>query len=559
MIPASPPTNELQRLAALDSYRVLDTEPELGFDDLTAVAAATCNTPIALVSLIDDKRQWFKSHYGLDTRETPRDYAFCTHTILGSEAFVVPDTTLDARFQDNPLATGEPHVRFYAGVPLINPEGFALGTLCVIDHVPRELTPLQLDVLLRLGRQVVSQLELRRARDLAQSAVAAKTRFLASMSHEVRTPLNGLLGVTQLLAESALNSAQSELVQIAQRSGEHLLSVVNDILEFSRLDAGGLKLELAPFNLKEAINDVLAIAASSARRKGIRLQLEWQSLASPHRQGDAQRVRQVLFNLVANAIKFTSHGSVTLRVSDDTTAPAIKLAVIDTGIGIAPDVMPKLFNRFTQADSSTTRQFGGTGLGLAITRRLVELMGGQVGVDSELGKGSCFWCSIPLPNIAGELDAPSESKINESLVYCDLHGRSVLVAEDEAVNLMILMRQLQKHNCVVTHVATGSAAVELCRQRPFDLILMDGMMPEMDGYEATRQIRALPQAWTSRVPIIALTANAMDGDREECFLAGMTDYVSKPINFQAFNAALQRAISVRALAAEQHTALQESR
>jgi signal transduction histidine kinase/AmiR/NasT family two-component response regulator len=559
MIPAIPPDNEKQRLAALDSYRVLDTEPEMGFDDLTAVAAATCNTPIALVSLIDAKRQWFKSHCGLAVAETPREYAFCTHAILGSETFVVPDATLDPRFQDNPLTIGEPHVRFYAGVPLINPEGFALGTLCVIDHVPRELTSLQLNILLRLGRQVVSQLELRRARDLAESAVAAKTRFLASMSHEVRTPLNGLLGVTQLLAESSLNSGQRELVQIAQRSGEHLLSVVNDILEFSRLDAGGLKLELASFNLKEAVNDVLAITTANAKRKGIQLQLEWQSLASPHRQGDVQRVRQVLFNLVANAIKFTAQGSVTLRVSDDMAAPAIKLAVIDTGIGIAPDVIPKLFNRFTQADSSTTRQFGGTGLGLAITRRLVELMGGQVGVDSELGKGSCFWCSIPLPIIAGELDAPTASKVNEKPVYCDLHGRSVLVAEDDAVNLMILMRQLQRHNCVVTDVGTGSAAVELCKQRPFDLILMDGMMPEMDGYEATRQIRALPQAWASRVPIIALTASAMDGDREECFLAGMTDYVSKPINLQAFNAALQRAISVRTLTAEQQPALQESR
>lgn len=236
MIVAPLPANEFERQAALESCQVLDTAPEAGFDDLTALAAQICNSPIALISLIDRQRQWFKSHHGLRATETPREVAFCTHALLQTGPLVIPDATLDRRFHDNPLTTGEPHVRFYAGVPLIDRAGHALGTLCVIDHVARILSSQQLDMLVRLGRQAVDQLELRRTRAAACRASQAKSAFLTTMNHELRTQLNGIMGMSQLLSETGLTSEQREMLVMVQRCGQRLLGLVNTIRDFSQAD-----------------------------------------------------------------------------------------------------------------------------------------------------------------------------------------------------------------------------------------------------------------------------------------------------------------------------------
>lgn len=397
MITAPLPENEFERLSALASYHVLDTEPEVEFDDLTALAAQICNTPIALVSFIDAHRQWFKSRYGLAASETPREVAYCAHAILERRPMVVADALLDQRFYDNPLATAAPQVRFYAGAPLIDSDGNALGTLCVIDHVPRTLSDEQLTSLARLARQVMSQLHLRKACEAARSAVRAKSEFLANMSHEIRTPLNGVLGVAQLLSETPLSSEQREYVDIAKLSGEHLLTAITNVLDFSALETGSVQLNKSAFDLRIVVDEVIQMTAEAARRKGLTVNLQWPSVRSGQRIGDRYRIRQVLLNLVANAIKFTASGSVTIVVADTHTPSLLHISVIDTGIGIAPHTMPKLFAPFTQDDSSLNRRFGGSGLGLAIVRRLLELMGGQVHVTSELDKGSRFWCVIPLP------------------------------------------------------------------------------------------------------------------------------------------------------------------
>ena len=559
MLIAPKPADEAARLEALRAFAVLDTDPELGFDDLTAIAATICGTPIALVSLIDAHRQWFKSHHGLDAQETPRDIAFCSHAILQRETLVVEDANLDERFHDNPLNTEDPHVRFYAGTPLVTASGYALGTLCVIDHVPRSLSQGQLDSLARLGRQVMTQLELRRARDEAQAATQAKADFLATMSHEIRTPLNGIVGMVQLLQDSVLNPDQGEIVQVVERSANHLLAVVNDVLEFSRLDDRRLTLEAMPLNVREVCETVLAIIADVGRRRRIALTLEIAPDVEPDRVGDPLRIRQVLLNFVANAIKFTPAGRVTLSVAPAITANTLRFAVTDTGIGVAADVLPRLFQRFSQADSSTTRRYGGTGLGLAIARELVQLMGGSIGATSTPGEGSCFWCELPLPASAVPAGAacldlndatasapmrlprnnpPSSAKGG----YCDLTGRSVLIVEDEATNISLLSRLLDIRNCVVTVANNGVEALEQCKRTAFDLILMDGMMPIMDGYEAATRIRGLPSSWSRHVPIIALTANGLPGDRERCMQAGMSDYVGKPITREALDAALRRAV-----------------
>ncbi|MDB4973510.1 MAG: hybrid sensor histidine kinase/response regulator [Myxococcaceae bacterium] len=546
------PADESARLANLLSYRVLDTGAELGFDDLTAVASMVCEAPISLITLIDTNRQWFKSARGIAATETPRDLAFCAHAILQDTPLMVPDSRLDERFHDNPLVTGDPKVRFYAGAPLVTPAGHAIGTLCVVDLVPRALSSAQLDALTRLARQVVTQLELRRAHDEARRVAKAKADFLATMSHEIRTPLNGVLGMTQLLSETVLTAEQDELLGVVSRSGKHLLHVVDDVLDFSRLDGGHVQLESVVGDLHAVTLDVIAMMSEAAQRKRLALELDWRSKRSPLRLCDPHRLRQLLLNFVSNAIKFTDHGSIIIRVSDGMDPQDLELAVLDTGIGIPAHVVPLLFERFAQADSSTTRRYGGTGLGLAISRQLARLMGGDVHVESELGKGSKFACTMRLPlaasgNVPVVADPAARAK-------CDLDGRSVLVVEDDATNVLLLVRLLQRCNGKTVVAGTGAAAVELCRQRQFDIILMDGMMPEMDGYEATQQIRSLEHGWTSTVPIIALTANALAGDRERCLRVGMTDYISKPIDSALLNAALLRAIEPAAPPSEHDSA-----
>ncbi len=524
------PGNEAQRLAALRSYDILDTDPELGFDDLTQVAAAICGTPIALVSLVDRDRQWFKSRHGLDVPETLRDVALCAHAIHGHDLFVVPDTLADDRFLDNPICAGAPHVRFYAGAPLVTDDGLALGTLCVIDHLPRQLDGRQRDALRRLGRQVICQLELRRARDEARRSARAKHEFLATMSHEIRTPLNGVIGSAELLAAAVHAPELQDLAQTISRSGRHLLGIVDDILDTSRLEAGGVHLAVDDFDLREVMHDVLAMCGTPARQKGIALELDWRVATPSRRRGDAYRLRQVLVNLVGNAVKFTHEGSVQLAVADGAAPEGLRIAVRDTGIGIREDVLPMLFQRFVQADSSTTRRFGGSGLGLSICRELVGLMGGEVAVQSIPGTGSTFSFELLLP--VAMADASSQSALaNVAGTAMDgsLARLSVLVVDDDPTNRKLLAMMLAQLGCEVSLSSDGADAVRACRDAHFDLVLMDSMMPGMDGYEATRLIRALDDDRAANVPIVAITASVMADERSRCESAGMNAFMGKPI------------------------------
>jgi signal transduction histidine kinase/CheY-like chemotaxis protein len=580
--------------------------------------------------------------------------------------------------------------------------GAAQSPARVSESGADEITGLARAVNTMLASLDAANAALRRSRDQAEAANRAKSEFLATMSHEIRTPMNGVMGMTSLLLDTPLAPLQREYAETISGSADALLSIINDILELSKIESGRLTLESAPFDLASACEDVCELMAGRASQKGLRLELDYPPEAPSRLIGDAGRLRQVLLNLVGNAVKFTSEGGVRVwvrcvRFGEGNAT--IRVHVSDTGIGIAAGKIESLFQAFVQADSSMARRFGGTGLGLAISRRLVELMKGDMGVESEEGRGSTFWFTATLPmhtrqsirargpaplsgapvlvadadglaagglrswleawgarvqvvasagaalaavrdakragepvrlllldqalgegdlpgvvrelrgagmdadgrvlvagsrgrvadqerlalagtngwlaqpwraatlsNVCGRLLAPGEAPafvtretaaesrepaapgaafptVDDALLMLSgpppLHGMRVLLVEDNATNQRVAQRMLERAGCVVTLASNGIEAVERFRAETFDVVFMDCQMPVMDGYEATRAIRAL-EAEPARTPIIALTANAMEGDRERCLACGMDDFVSKPVRRELMLAAIER-------------------
>lgn len=509
LLTAPLPTNEAERLAALHRYKILDTPPEAAFDRITKLAARLFDMPIALISLVDESRAWFKSCVGFGANEVPRDNTLCSFAVLTDEPLIVPDTRLDNRFACNLYIRGANN----------QPIGLATVSRNITDRKQAETERQQL-----LEREQAARAEAERANRI-------KDEFLAVLSHELRSPLNPILGWTRLLENGKLDATrQREALNTIERNAKLQTQLIDDLLDISRIMQGKLSLTVTPVSLTFVITAAVETVRLAAEAKNIQILLDL-TTAIASVSGDVARLQQVVWNLLTNAVKFTPNGgqvTIELRQLDHLA----QIRVMDTGKGIAPQFLPHVFEYFRQADATTTRKFGGLGLGLAIVQQIVEMHGGSVWAESEgENRGATFTVQIPLSSQArsSEPEPPRDSTMAED----PLSNLQILLVDDETDTREFQTFILEQSGVRVTAVASGFEALQALDQFIPDMLVSDVGMAEMDGYMLMQQIRSRPHGKGGMIPAVALTAYARDFDQQKALQAGFQTHLSKPVEPEA--------------------------
>ena len=666
--------NDIERLKALLSYDILDTSEEDSFDNLAKLVSIICNTPAAIISFIDDKRQWYKAKIGTTNSEVPYEETICQYVLVSGNLLEISNTLEDERLINNPHVHTENGVRFYIGVPLISDNGHTIGTVCTFDGVSKKLSEEQktaltiianhvmhlLDVSKKntiltqevkkileqkieeaeetikktetayntlfkaieksnaiiefspngiieyvnnsfleitgysrkelLGQQheillnenekesnplfwkslnegnfksgrfkrkhkdgsiiwiqasyspvmnaanevikvtkiaqnitleIKAQLALEKAKSLADELNVQKDHFIANISHEIRTPINAVLGFTDLLLDEETDEKKLNYLKSVKTSGDNLLYLINDILDLSKIEAGIFQVDANSFNLHETIANVFSILMLKAQQKKLTMSKSIADNVPKYVIGDRNRLTQILINLLGNSIKFTLEGKVNLNVFLEDDA-ILKFEVSDTGIGIPKNKLKSIFERFSQAQENTSRQFGGSGLGLNISKLLVEKQGGTISVKSILGRGSTFTFTLPFVHCS---TIKEKTPINKNKFTSNKTTVSVLMCEDNEMNQNLMKAVFLTTNHQLDIASNGNEGLQLLKEKEYDVILMDIQMPELDGYETAKIIR---NEYRMDIPIIAITAHSTVKERERCLALGMNDYISKP-------------------------------
>lgn len=448
-------------------------------------------------------------------------------SVLSGQVLYCSDSETDPRVDR--VACRKVGARSMICVPLFY-KNTVVGVLKVVSTIPKAFTEKQINTLTLIAGLLSAVIAIRKSEQTANLGTKTKSEFLANMSHEIRTPINGVIGMTSLLKDTTLSTQQKSYVEIIDTSAKILLSIINDILDLSKIEAHKMELEKIDFDLPQTVSEVVRALNFEAEKKNLKVTLTMKSEVPQFLVGDSVRLRQILTNLINNAIKFTSQGGVEIVVdkvgSVDKNTARIRMEVKDTGIGMSETTVNDLFKPFTQADSATTRRYGGTGLGLSICKQLVDLMNGEIGVKSIIGTGSTFWFTIPLPLSNAQVKTTPTISAN----VFNHQKLQVLIADDNLTNRLVASQMVEKMGHQATTVSNGKEAIEALQVKTFDIVLMDCRMPELDGYEATRLIRASGKPF-SQIPIVALTAGAMDEDKEACRAAGMSGYLAKPMTY----------------------------
>ncbi|GAA6623148.1 response regulator [Scytonema sp. NUACC26] len=569
------PQEESDRLKVLQRYEILDTPPDGAFDRITSIAARLLKVPIAIVSLVDSDRIWFKSHYGLDVEQIERSPGLCASAILSNDVYSIVDASKDVRSLANPLVAGEMGLRFYAAAPLTTYDGYNLGTLCVIDKQPRSISKDEKSILSDLAAVVIDEIEMRlaarkvaqlnielaQAKEAAEVANKAKSLFIANMSHELRSPLNAILGFSRLIQRTPNLSVENlENANIIIRSGEHLLSLINQVLDFSKLESGRTTLNEKNFDLYCLLDELENMFQQRAREKGLELVCTYSPDVPKYIRTDEVKLRQALINLISNGIKFTDRGRVLVKVGlaigdwelekrkEFTQSlianrqSQITFEVEDTGAGIAAEELDQLFEAFVQTTTGK-ESHEGTGLGLAITRKFVNILGGKISVCSHVGVGTTFKFDIPVSVIdATDIESKQPSRTVVSLEANQPQYR-ILIVDDKPLNRQLLVKLLQSIGFELEEASNGQEAIDLWEKWRPHCIFMDMRMPVMEGYEAMQKIKSTLKGQATI--FVALTASSVEEEKASTLSTGCDSFIRKPFRESEIFEALQKHLGVR--------------